>query len=97
MQAITTKYHGPGNVRGSRVSATSESGIRISLPWNSELDSEENHRAAARALCHKLGWKGTLATGATKDAYVHVFVTSFTTFSVPCERELEAQETALRS
>ena len=63
MQAIRTSYHGPGNVRGSRVSATSASGLRVSLGYDDGLSSEQNHRAAAQALCDKLNWKGHIAGG----------------------------------
>lgn len=62
MQAITTKFHGPGNVRGSRVSATAEAG-RISLEWDHRLNPDENHKAAAVAFARKFGWKGTLVGG----------------------------------
>lgn len=54
-QAITTKYHGPGNVRGSRVSAHCEAG-RVVVAWDHALDSQDNHAAAACALLRKLGW-----------------------------------------
>jgi len=72
LQAITTKYHGPGNVRGSRVTAKAQAGS-VSVEWNSALNSDENHRAAARALCAKVGWTDTLAHGVTSDG-AHVFV-----------------------
>lgn len=51
-QAITTKYHGPSHVKGSRVSARCQRGS-ITLPWNDALNSDENHRAAALALCER--------------------------------------------
>lgn len=54
MNAIITKYHGPGNVRGSRVSATlqhSESPpIRITIPWDDARNSDANHLLALRVL-----------------------------------------------
>ena len=56
MQTITTKYIGPTNFRGSRVKATTESGISITLGWNDALNSEENHVGAAIALMRKLKW-----------------------------------------
>jgi hypothetical protein len=55
MQAIITKYFGPTNTRGSRVKATAAAGS-VSLPYDSALNSDENHRAVAEALCKKLGW-----------------------------------------
>ena len=71
-QSIATRYHGPTNTRGSRVSATSSSGIRIALHWDDALNTDENHIAAARALIAKLGWSGQWAAGA--DRLGRVFV-----------------------
>lgn len=63
MQAIETKYHGPTERRGSRISARCEAG-RITLERDSALGIEENHRAAAVALLLKLGWHGHWTMGA---------------------------------
>lgn len=52
MQAIHTKYHGPTNSRGSRFTARAERG-RVSVPYDYSKNSDENHKAAARALCEK--------------------------------------------
>lgn len=57
MQAIRTRYHGPGNVRGSRFSAQCEAG-RIYVDCDYALDSDENHKRAAETLAAKLGWIG---------------------------------------
>jgi len=57
MQAIETKYHGPTDRQGSRVSATAEAG-RVVLEWDHALNSERNHMRAAAALARKLGWVG---------------------------------------
>lgn len=75
MQAIQTRYHGPGNVRGSRVSARCDAG-RVMIEWDDRLNIEENHAAAARALCGKMGWKDRkLVSGVLHDGtHVHVFV-----------------------
>lgn len=81
MKAITTKYYGPTNTRGSKIIA-SDGDNRIQLHWDDSLNSDENHVAAAKAFCAKLNWKGKMATGWTKDAAVHVFVTDWTTFEV---------------
>ena len=62
-QAITTKYHGPTNTRGSRISATSASGTRIYVPYAYELSVDECHEQAAKALCTKLGWTGQMVAG----------------------------------
>jgi hypothetical protein len=72
IQAIETKYFGPTNSRGSRIKATSASGHSVTVGYSSELSVEQNHKAAAKALCEKLGWYGTYAGGSTKGGYVFV-------------------------
>jgi len=56
-QAITTKFLGPTNHRGSRVLARCQAGW-LRSPWDHALDSEGNHTHAAEALARKLGWIG---------------------------------------
>ena len=78
LQAIQTKYHGPTNVRGSRVSARAQAG-RISLSYDSSKNSDENHRMAAETLAKKYKWDedthGMLAGSVLYDGtYVWVFV-----------------------
>ena len=51
MQAITVKYHGATNTRGSRLKATSASGQSISIPWDSGLNEDANYDMAVVALC----------------------------------------------
>jgi len=75
-QAIITKYHGPTNFRGARVSATSASGMRISIPWDYEGDTEDVHRRAAEALAKKMKWGGTLIGGGLKTGNAYVFLPS---------------------
>jgi hypothetical protein len=82
MKAIRTKYHGPGNVRGSRISATDEDGNRVIIGYDSALNSDQNHRRAALTLCAKMGWTGTLAEGALSTGYVYVFVEPRSTFKI---------------
>lgn len=60
MQAITTKYHGPGNVRGSRITATCDAG-RVTVPYDHAHDRQANHQQAALALVRHLGWADHLA------------------------------------
>ena len=55
MQAITTRYIGPTNNRGSRVKAKCWAGS-ITVSWDHALGTEQNHDAAAIALVQKLGW-----------------------------------------
>lgn len=61
-QAITTKFLGPTNVRGSRVKAEAEAGS-LTLNWDHALNSEANHTKAAEALVRKLGWTSEQAKG----------------------------------
>lgn len=74
MKAIRTKYHGPTNTRGSRITATDEDGNRVSISYPYELSGEAVHRKAARALCDQMGWGSNLAGGGFKDGYVFVFI-----------------------
>lgn len=73
MKAITTKFHGPSNVKGARMSASDMDGNRVIDSYQHELNSEENHKAIARRLCIKMGWSGSLIMGAIKGGYVHVW------------------------
>lgn len=70
-QAIVTRYHGPTNTRGSRISATAEAG-RIYVAYDYALDATENHAAAARAFAAKWGWSGEWKGGGTNDFNVWV-------------------------
>jgi len=87
MKAITTKYVGPTNTRGSRVSATDSDGNRISIPYEGGLDSQAAHRAAALALCKKMNWNSCerLVGGGTKKGYAFVFVPEHCKCSRPLE------------
>lgn len=55
MQAIRTRYHGPTNTRGSRISAQAEAG-RIYLGYDDSKNPSDNHKSACEALRAKLGW-----------------------------------------
>ncbi len=75
MQAITTKYHGPTNSRGSRVIAKCAAGS-VTVSYDDALNLDENHIAAAQALLEKLGWSArnyTMHTGCVHTGdYCHV-------------------------
>ena len=72
-QSIETRYLSSTNVRGVRVKATASAGS-VTLGWDHTLSPAENHAAAARALCARFDWKGTLATGCLATGHrVHVF------------------------
>lgn len=74
MKAIKTTYLGATNTRGSRVKASDLDRNQITLSWNYALNSDENHIAAARALCDKMKWEGKTVMGGFPDCNVHVFV-----------------------
>lgn len=73
MKAIITKYHGATDTRGSRISATDTDRNRVSIPYPYELSGEAVHRAAAEALCDKMGWSKNLLGGGIKGGYAFVF------------------------
>lgn len=51
-QAIETRYLGPTNTRGGRIKARAWAGS-VTVPYNHELNADQNHRAAAMALAAK--------------------------------------------
>jgi hypothetical protein len=73
MQTIETKYHGPSNVRGSRISAAASGNkARVILSYDHALNGDANHQAAAAALMAKLNWTGRYIGGHTKTGMVFV-------------------------
>jgi len=74
-QAIETKYHGPTNSRGSRISARSQAG-RIFVHYDHALSIEANHHAACLALATKLGWTGRWVGGARADGCGNVYTST---------------------
>lgn len=78
MQAIVTKYHGPTDHNGSRITARADAG-RISVSWDYALNDEQNHDAAALALAVKLGWAVDLVGGGlpTRDGNAYVMVKTY--------------------
>ncbi len=78
MNAITTRYIGATNYRGSRIKAIAGNGQTITIGYPHEFSGEECFAQAALALCRKLGWDDQkyhvgLIGGHTKDGYVFVF------------------------
>jgi len=82
MQTITTKYLGPTDTLGSRISATATGGQRIVVSRDYGLNTYNNHAAAMVALCRKLNWKGKLQGGDTKTGTVWIFVDVFNQIEV---------------
>jgi hypothetical protein len=73
-KAITTRYIGPTNSRGSRIKAMAEGGLSITVPYDYGLSADGNHLAAAIALANKHGWGGHWVGGGmgTGEAFVDV-------------------------
>lgn len=82
MTAISTKIIPATNSRPTRIKAESGNGNKIVVSKSACEDcltqqnqNEENiHRVAAEMLCKKMGWKGKLAAGGTREGWVFVFV-----------------------
>jgi hypothetical protein len=73
MKAISTKYMGPTDQRGSRIKAYDSDNNQVTISYPHELSGEDVYRKAAEALRDKMGWTGELIGGGTKDGYVFVF------------------------
>lgn len=73
VQAITTKYIGATNTRGSRIKATAAAGS-ITISCDDSLNIERRHAKAAQALAAKLGWKGSYYQGGMPNDCGYVFV-----------------------
>ncbi len=86
MQSIETRYHGPTNTRGSKISATaSGNGKRVYVSYDHALNGDENHKAAALKLMEALDWRGRYVGGHTKTGMV--FVNADTRFDYSVTRE----------
>ena len=59
MKAIRTRSLRASNLRGVGVAADCDE-LRIRVEHDFDISDEENHRAAAHALCNRLGWHGAL-------------------------------------
>lgn len=87
MKAISTRYHGPTNTLGSRITADDGDGNRLTVNYNHALDSTDAHAEAACALIRKMKWVNspqceTVYAGATKDGYVFVFPVEWAAYDV---------------
>lgn len=74
VEAIITKYVGPTDRKGSRISAKVKGGERIMVPYRSDIDSYANHLHAATLLRDKLQWSGPLVGGDIAGGYAFVIV-----------------------
>lgn len=76
MQAIRTRYHGPTNTKGSRLSAKGEAKT-MSFSCGYASGNDVGHAAAARAYANSLGWLldgGKLVGGVFGNDYYWVIV-----------------------
>jgi len=72
MQTITTKYLSATNTTGTRIKATSSSGISMTRAYEYAMSGEENHEEVAMALAERLEWDYDFAVGDTATGYVFV-------------------------
>lgn len=74
---IRTKYHGPTNYRGSRISVTHGQNTTKCVTWvqwDHALDSPENHCQAIQAHLDRMEWSGEWVAGADDTGYYAVQV-----------------------
>ena len=92
MQAIRTRYHGPTNTMGSRISAKAESGTRY-FPY--DYASVNPHKDAAEAFANSFGWLkdgSTLESGVFGHDYYFVIVRGKETpMCVGCEASVVSE------
>ena len=77
MKTIITKYLGATNHRGSRIKATTSSGISKTISYDDELNAIPNHKRAIHKLNEQLNWSGEMVQGSPNDSgssYIWVFV-----------------------
>lgn len=72
-QSIITKFHGPTNHNGSRVTARCQA-RRITIPWDHALNPPENHAKACEALVDLMEWGGDWVGGALPDGTGYAWV-----------------------
>lgn len=82
MQAITIKYAGPTNTKGSRMIASATAGRKI-CNYDYALTVEQNAIEAAKAFAKSKGWEGKMAIGQdSKGDWQAVFIKDWTTFEI---------------
>lgn len=74
MIAILTRYIGPTNTKGSRYKAFTCNGHSVTIHAKPELNSDQNHDEAAKVLCKKMDWQGTLVRGGIEFGYAYCFI-----------------------
>ena len=82
MQAIHTKYIPASNVKGSRIKATTDSGLSAIVSYEHALSGHLVHFEAVKALVakHKLDWNiDNMCYGGSSDGKGYTFVFSDST------------------
>lgn len=78
---IETRYHGPTDTKGARISAQSNEGYRgerVTLPYDHVANQESNHEAAAQRWLDRFGRKRTLcAVAETPNGRGYYFVATY--------------------
>ena len=77
MKAITTRYLGATNYKGSRIKATTGDGLGergLVMSYDHEYEQVDNHRRCAEALAKQLNWNVILIGGESKGCYVFTIV-----------------------
>ena len=77
MKAITTKFLGATNTKGSRIKAYDSDGNQKTIGYDHALNPGKAHKKAAIALCKKMGWPDDLVGGGVKEGYVWCFSDSW--------------------
>ena len=75
LQSIETYYIPASNTKPTRIAAVSATGRKVVISQPMDTEGVDSHLAAARALCAKMDWHGTLIAGGTKRGYVFSFLT----------------------
>ena len=71
MQAIQTRYHGPTNHRGARMSSRTNGQTKWHAYEYAET-AEQNHTRAAVAHAERMGWTVAVHSGSLPDgSYAH--------------------------
>ena len=73
MQAIETHYLPRTETKPARVVAKCQAS-KVIVSWDENLNVEDNHHAAAKALAKKLEWHGVWMCGAKANGKGNVYV-----------------------
>ena len=80
MRTISTRFLPTTNTKPTRIKATvSEGKQSVTVSYDHGMNAEQNHKAVATALMHKLGWEGRMLGGHTGTGMVFVFDTDIYT------------------